>query len=68
MKQLINEYAERLALALTLPAINEVPKLAEAFRLAWKNKQTIYICGNGGSAGNANASELLERCITTRMC
>ena len=54
MKQLINAYAQRLAHALTLPAIDEVPKLAEAFRLAWKNKQTIYICGNGGSAGNAN--------------
>ena len=54
MKQLINAYAQRLAHALTLPAIDEVPKLAEAFRVAWKNKHTIYICGNGGSAGNAN--------------
>ena len=54
MKQLINAYAHRIAHALTLPAIDEVPKLAEAFRIAWKNKQTIYICGNGGSAGNAN--------------
>jgi D-sedoheptulose 7-phosphate isomerase len=54
MKQLINAYAERLAHALTLPAIDEISTLAESFRLAWKNKKTIYICGNGGSVGDTN--------------
>ena len=54
MKQMISDYSERLKHALSLPAIDEVPLLAQAFRLAWGNKKTIYMCGNGGSAGNAN--------------
>ncbi len=54
MKQMIDDYAQRLRQALSLPAIDEVPLLAEAFRTAWGTKKTIYMCGNGGSAGNAN--------------
>ena len=54
MKQMISDYSQRLSQALLLPAIDEVPKLAQAFRLAWGSKKTIYMCGNGGSAGNAN--------------
>ncbi len=54
MKKMIDEYAQRLSAALALPAMGDVPNLAEAFRLAWGAKKTIYICGNGGSAGNAN--------------
>ena len=54
MKQMINDYAQRLSQAMSLPAIDEVPRLAEVFRTAWATKKTIYICGNGGSAGNAN--------------
>jgi len=53
MQQHITDYSARLASALTLPAINEVPQLAAAFKSAWDNKKTIYLCGNGGSAGNA---------------
>jgi len=30
-----------------------VPRLADAFRTAWDSNNTIYLCGNGGSAGNA---------------
>jgi D-sedoheptulose 7-phosphate isomerase len=30
-----------------------VPQLAQTFKTAWDNKKTIYLCGNGGSAGNA---------------
>ena len=54
MKKMIDEYSQRLGAALALPAMGDVPNLAEAFRTAWALKKTIYICGNGGSAGNAN--------------
>ena len=54
MEQLISEYIKRMHTALELPAMKEVPKLAAAMQLVWKNKKTIYLCGNGGSAGNAN--------------
>ena len=53
MQQHITDYSARLSLALALPAINQVPQLAQAFKTAWDNKKTIYLCGNGGSAGNA---------------
>lgn len=53
MQQHITDYSARLSSALTLPAIKQVPQLAQAFKNAWDNKKTIYLCGNGGSAGNA---------------
>jgi len=53
MQQHITDYSARLAGALTLPAIKQVPELAAAFKQAWDTKKTIYLCGNGGSAGNA---------------
>jgi len=53
MQQHIIDYSARLAGALTLPAIKQVPELAAAFKQAWDTKKTIYLCGNGGSAGNA---------------
>ncbi len=53
MQQHITDYSARLAGALTLPAIKQVPELAAAFEQAWDTKKTIYLCGNGGSAGNA---------------
>ena len=33
--------------------MRQVPSLGVALREAWQAKQCIYICGNGGSAGNA---------------
>lgn len=53
MQQHITEYSAKLSAALALPAIKQVPQLAQAFKAAWDNKKTIYLCGNGGSAGNA---------------
>ncbi|NDE72019.1 MAG: SIS domain-containing protein, partial [Actinobacteria bacterium] len=47
------DYAERLSAALRLPAVSEVAKLARVFKDAWDTGKTIYLCGNGGSAGNA---------------
>jgi len=49
----LREYASRLAAALEMEAIERVPILAHAFLEAWDTGKTIYLCGNGGSAGNA---------------
>jgi D-sedoheptulose 7-phosphate isomerase len=46
-------YVSRLAAALAMPAIEQVEVLARSFEEAWSSKHTIYLCGNGGSAGNA---------------
>jgi len=47
------DYASRLSAAMDDPALDLVADLATAFRRAWDEKKTIYLCGNGGSAGNA---------------
>jgi len=47
------KYAARLSAALQMSAIDDVEKLAHAFKQAWDSGKTIYLCGNGGSAGNA---------------
>ena len=49
----LTDYSARLTAAMALPAMREVPALAAAFERAWDAKRTIYMCGNGGSAGNA---------------
>jgi D-sedoheptulose 7-phosphate isomerase len=49
MQQLVKEYAKRL----TLGAMDEVPALGTALRDAWRTGRTVFLCGNGGSAGNA---------------
>lgn len=51
--QLISSYSARLSGALAMDAMHGVPILAEALRDAWAEGRNIYICGNGGSAGNA---------------
>ncbi len=53
MRQLVREYADKLTHAMTLDAMDEVPALAAALREAWRDGRTVYLCGNGGSAGNA---------------
>jgi len=53
MKKVINEYKKKLKHALSLKAIEKVPILANALLDAWGSGRCIYICGNGGSAGNA---------------
>ena len=53
MKTIINNYKESLSKAFSLPAMEMVPVLADALRLAWENKKAVFLCGNGGSAGNA---------------
>lgn len=53
MESIINDYREKINLALKSPAINLVTELAEALYMAWKDGNTVFLCGNGGSAGNA---------------
>ena len=54
MRDLIGRYRQAFNAALTLEAMDAVPALGEALREAWRHGRTIYLCGNGGSAGNAN--------------
>jgi D-sedoheptulose 7-phosphate isomerase len=49
----IHAYSERLSHALSSPAMGQIPLLGETLREAWKLGRTVYLCGNGGSAGNA---------------
>ena len=53
MEQHIQNYAEKLSRALALDAMKEIPKLGQALLEAWNLGRTTYLCGNGGSAGNA---------------
>jgi D-sedoheptulose 7-phosphate isomerase len=53
MKNHVDTYVTKLTQALTHPAMNKVPELGMALRKAWMEKNTVYFCGNGGSAGNA---------------
>jgi len=54
VEKLIEAYIANMHLALASTALREIPKLAIAMQVAWRDKKTIYLCGNGGSAGNAN--------------
>ena len=54
MRALIDEYLNRFTSNLNAAAFDQVSVLGEAFRCAWRDKKTIFFCGNGGSAGNAN--------------
>jgi D-sedoheptulose 7-phosphate isomerase len=53
MRQLVKDYATKLTHAMTLDAMDEVPALGTGLRDAWRHGRAVYICGNGGSAGNA---------------
>jgi D-sedoheptulose 7-phosphate isomerase len=54
MRDLIVRYRHALDAALGLEAMEIVPTLGAALRQAWRDGRTVYLCGNGGSAGNAN--------------
>jgi D-sedoheptulose 7-phosphate isomerase len=53
MHGLIASYRRDLGQALEMAAMAVVPVLAEALRECWARGNTVYLCGNGGSAGNA---------------
>lgn len=54
MQQHIKDYSEKLNRALTLSAMEKIPELGYALRESWRLGRGVYLCGNGGSAGNAN--------------
>ena len=53
MQEHIDAYTGRLTRAMAMDAMQQIPILATALRDAWKARRNIYLCGNGGSAGNA---------------
>ena len=53
MRELINSYISRLNFALTLDGMNHVPLLGSSLLDAKRCGRQVYLCGNGGSAGNA---------------
>jgi D-sedoheptulose 7-phosphate isomerase len=46
-------YANRLQSVLAAADWSSVTRLAEDMLKCWKRKQQVFLCGNGGSAGNA---------------
>lgn len=54
MQDHIKAYGDRLMSALAMDAMKETETLGRALRDAWKAGNNIYLCGNGGSAGNAS--------------
>jgi D-sedoheptulose 7-phosphate isomerase len=53
MESYIQTYKERLNYALNQAVMDRVPELGAALRQAWQAGRAVYLCGNGGSAGNA---------------
>lgn len=53
MQKNIKEYTEKLSRALCSDAMHQIPLLWGALRDAWQSGRCVYLCGNGGSAGNA---------------
>jgi D-sedoheptulose 7-phosphate isomerase len=46
-------YIERLNIALQTDVVDAIEELCLSLLNAWQEKKQIFICGNGGSAGNA---------------
>jgi len=53
MNKIVKGYIEKLNTALSSPVMDNVQILADALNEAWINGNTVFLCGNGGSAGNA---------------
>jgi D-sedoheptulose 7-phosphate isomerase len=53
MEKIIEEYSRKLGRALGCSGMSKVPQLALLLLRAWRAGANVYICGNGGSAGNA---------------
>ena len=54
MKKIIEKYIKNKQSALDQINSDQIIHLAEDFKRAWRQDKTIYFCGNGGSAANAN--------------
>jgi D-sedoheptulose 7-phosphate isomerase len=53
MKNRIPKYLGLINSSFTPELMDKISLLADALYDAWKTKKRVYICGNGGSAGNA---------------
>jgi D-sedoheptulose 7-phosphate isomerase len=51
--RVVNDYIDILTRVLRGPEIALVEKYTQVFLQAWNTGKRIYLCGNGGSAGNA---------------
>ena len=51
---LTEQYTSRLIKVIKTDKNKAITLLYNQILKTWKNKRTIYVCGNGGSAGNAN--------------
>jgi len=47
------EYRQKLDAALRMVPSSAVDALLDALFAAWQNRKQVFLCGNGGSAGNA---------------
>ena len=53
MENSFHKYATSLSAVISSQTWVEVEKLAKAMYDTWENKRQFFLCGNGGSAGNA---------------
>ena len=53
MKDIVTNYTSKLLNVFTTENIRQIEILGQTMFDVWKTKKTIFICGNGGSAGNA---------------
>ncbi|HAW99310.1 MAG TPA: phosphoheptose isomerase [Opitutae bacterium] len=51
---IVNEYSRSITQTWKNLSWNKVEKLFDDLLLAWENRAKVFICGNGGSAANAN--------------
>jgi D-sedoheptulose 7-phosphate isomerase len=51
--EIAGDYVRRLSAAMQAADWNGVAKLAETLRACWQEGRQVFLCGNGGSAGNA---------------
>ncbi|QWD96903.1 SIS domain-containing protein [Polynucleobacter sp. MG-6-Vaara-E2] len=49
----ISDYSNRLQAILSATDWSAVAKLAQEMMKCWRSQRQVFICGNGGSAGNA---------------
>ncbi len=53
MKEIFNNYKTSINNLLAGEKIIQIELLSKSLLNVWKNKKQVFICGNGGSAGNA---------------
>ncbi len=51
---ILTEYKKELAICLDAISEEAIEACAEVYKKAWRDKKTIYVCGNGGSASTAS--------------